>query len=199
MSFRYFVLLLAGILSPLCGWAVEPFYFNLGLSLKGTVGERNFDAEEFSITVRGDKYRVSAKNGGAAFEFPFKRQSVYDAVLSPHGRAAALHLIGKPWDNSARALATVDRTGQLRFFEYERYSLTKECDWIVEIAAVSDDGRHVLAKSAKHLPPDQDGVEYVRHHWVIFKLTDDAAAVVVDRNGIDRWREFSGEREAKGR
>lgn len=162
---------------------------------RGGVDGAAFKGPEFDLVAGAKTFAIKVKKTGGEFVFPRQKQKLSDAVLSRNQQAAAVLLRGLPAPSRRATIATIDAAGKSRIYDYKSYEMTKELGWIVELGAVSDDGKLVLAKCAFMLPAEADGSERVNHRWVILEVAEGSLKVVESQGAIERW---SGVAAAKG-
>jgi len=164
------------------------------IELKGRIAEGKFHSHHLDIVSGNGKFVITCKKNATKFAVPFTRQSLQDVAISLGRNAVAVALNGQEWRNPLRALVTVTDSGKVRVFEYKMEQLTKHYGWIVELGAVSNDGRLVLAKCATFRPME-DGIRHVRHDWVILAFGDSSLKALEVEAAIDKWPSQSRHKE----
>lgn len=161
---------------------------------RGKFDMDNFKSSSFDIEKTDGKFVTVCDQGKRNFPFETIYKILEDAVISKNHKAVALSLRkSDKWGDSRVSLATVDESGQSRVYEYKEQNLTKNLGWIVELGAVSDNGKLILAKCATFLP-EENGVQVVNHHWAILSI--DSGLLEVLEIGeleslISKWSEYT--------
>lgn len=169
-------------------------FFGGPIQFKGYIEDRKFVGETCDISAHADKFVISSKIAERMFTIPVREKSLLDVVFNIEHSATAVMLSGEPWKKPIEVLATVSNSGEVRMREFGPYQMTKKYGWPIELGAVSDDGKLVLAKCG-HLLPEKNGVRKVRHCWLILSVSEDVVKVVEAKAAIHRWTEYAEQRK----
>ena len=157
------------------------------MRLKGERDGKLFTSQDFNIKLDGHYKILRLDKGSKEFVVKFDNNSIYDVVFSSNRSAAAAVTTASEWKKHKRKLVTIDRSGKKRVFEYQSYEMTKRLGWIVELGAVSDDGKLVLAKCALMLPPNEKNMRHVRHEWTVIEINDGSIKILESMDAINKW------------
>jgi hypothetical protein len=165
--------------------------FHGPIRLKGEIKKSHFSSRDFDIKLEGLKFKISRpEKGGKEFLVKFNKSSIRDIVFSSSKTAIAVAMDNSKWGGTQMALVTVDAAGKKRVFKYQSRKMTEGLGWIVELGAVSDNGKLILAKCARMLPIDENGSRFVRHDWVVLEVSNGSIKVVDSMNAIDKWANY---------
>ena len=156
---------------------------------KGVVGESSFEGKVFNVILDEHGFSVISRNPQKAYVIPSDKETLYDAVISQKKSAVAVCLRQESDEDSNEFLITLTDDGVLRVAKYSDSEMTATLGWVIELGAVSDDGKLVLAKCAKYTAP-RNGINYVNHFWAFLSINEGKVKVVKEINfdGIDfKW------------
>jgi hypothetical protein len=162
--------------------------------MRGKVDEKTFQSSSFRIEANEGGFAIVSKQKKIKFLLRTDAKVLEDAVFSGNQSAAAISLRkSDKWGDSEAVLATVSASGDTRIYNYNKQRMTETFGWLVELGAVSDDGKLILAKCAKYLP-EEDGMQAVNHSWAILAI-DEGSLKVLDvlelESALAKWVKYT--------
>lgn len=149
------------------------------IRFKGEINDGNFYGSTFEIEAKAEGFVVnSLLSKENVFFLKSDAQILKDAVISMNNTAVALALkvSGESGDSNA-VLASICKSGEIRVYRYREQKMTDQVGWIIELGAVSDDAKMVLAKCAQYRP-EKNGIQAVNHNWTILAINQNSIEVV---------------------
>lgn len=126
-----------------------------------------------NITIEAQKgvVKLTCKSNASVFKLNTEAEVLLDAVASRNCKSVAISMkVSNDAGDLRQCLATISDENVVRMANYTDRILVKDLGWVVELGAVSGDGRMILAKCAKFLPPDTQGVTRVNHVWAFLAI-----------------------------
>jgi hypothetical protein len=178
---------------PLC-CANADLIFSGPIRMRGKVDGKTFQSELFKIEPIEGGFVIGSHQRKRTFLFKTDAKVLHDAVLSINHSAVAIYLRNSNESGDSQAvLATINTSGDTRIYNYRMQRMTEHFGWLVELGAVSDDGKLILAKCAKYLP-EENGIQAVNHRWAILAIADDSLKVldVLElESALTKWAKYT--------
>lgn len=180
-----------GVLFLLCFQLLADELYDGPIMLKGRIDGELFSARKFNIEFADNKYVIKCADSGNVFHFRADGMVVRDVVISLEGKFAAVSLQSRNWETSAMALIILDSKDGVQEFDYKLHHLSDEFGWIVELAAISNDGQKVLAKCASM--KSKDGANTIaEHNWTIITFEGKRMKFSAPQRMLVKWEEMFG-------
>jgi hypothetical protein len=168
--------------------------FDGPICMRGSADGNIFDGPSFGIEMVDGGFSIICNPKKAKFDLRTDARVLQDAIVSCNQGAVAVSLRKtQEWGGSQAVIATISASGKVRIYEFRDQRMTEQFGWLVELGAVSDDGRFILAKCATFLPK-KNGRRWVNHRWTVLAI-DDGSLKVVEILGLEealaRWSEYT--------
>jgi hypothetical protein len=161
-------------------------WFSGSIIFKGRAEGESFIGENFSIRVKDPDFLVSRKDDeNVLFRIKHNKNLLTDLVFSSAGTASAATLHAMDQQNRDWILMTVNSDGKERIFRYKAYKMTEKVGWVVELGAVSNSGKLILAKCA--IPSEEGDSMVIAHRWMILEIKNNKILIISAKEGIENW------------
>jgi len=157
------------LLTSLCSPLNAQDFFDGPIQFKGRVDESHLSGKEFNIEMANEKVTIACIKSRNRFHFDSNGMVLRDAVLSINENFAAVSLQSRNWKEPVMSLVILSSDGIIKNIDYRLHRLSDNYGWVVELAAISNDGKRVLAKCARMI--HENGKNTIAgHDWVMLSF-----------------------------